>query len=221
MQTATDQRITGWVPGIPSIPVETLLNSLKHHDKYTEGHCIRVGETSHNIARTLATELSLPKEFTIIAGLGGIIHDIGKLSVPQEILGKPGKLTEEEYEEIKQHPVYGKEIIETHLDTNSHFRDEILDAVLHHHERYDGKGYPYGLKGKETPFIARVIAVADVIDAMRLNRCYQEARTTPEIIEELKKGRGTQFDPQIVDSVVDPHVANAVIRTPRHLYAGN
>ncbi|MDE7112963.1 MAG: HD domain-containing protein, partial [Acetatifactor sp.] len=126
-----------------------------------------------------------------------LMHDCGKIYIPDEILGKPGKLTDEEYETMKKHPVFGGDILR---DFNA--IDNIRTGAMFHHERYDGKGYPNGLAGEEIPLIARIIGVADAFDAMNSRRCYRNNLSEDVIISELKNNRGTQFDPHIADCLL-------------------
>jgi HD-GYP domain-containing protein (c-di-GMP phosphodiesterase class II) len=127
----------------------------------------------------------------------GMLHDVGKLGVPTQVLQKTGKLTDEEYAAIQLHPMRGLEIVR-----EIGFLDEALAGIMHHHERIDGRGYPMGLAGDEIPEFARVLAVADAFDAMTSTRSYRGARTVPEAIAELRKWAGTQFDPAFVDAFV-------------------
>lgn len=124
----------------------------------------------------------------------GLLHDIGKIGVPDSILSKPKKLTEEEYNIMKTHVDIGGEILKdfTHIKN-------VADGAKYHHERYDGKGYNTGLKGEEIPLTARIIGLADAFDAMTSNRVYRKAISMDHVIDELKKGKGTQFDPSLVD----------------------
>ena len=138
----------------------------------------------------------------------GLLHDCGKIGVPDYILGKPGKLTEEEFEKIKSHTVRGGEILSRFKSINN-----VSDGALYHHERYDGKGYPKGLKGEEIPLIARIICVADAFDAMNSNRIYREKLTHDYIINELNDNKGTQFDPHIADIMIELIEENKVKTT--------
>jgi polar amino acid transport system substrate-binding protein len=124
---------------------------------------------------------------------GALLHDIGKIGIPDSILFKPGPLTDEEFEFIKQHPVRGAELVRT----NNGLR-EIVPLIRHHHERYDGHGYPDGLQGREIPLEARILCVADSVQAMESDRPYRKALSRHEIISEIKENAGTQFDPVIV-----------------------
>ena len=137
------------------------------------------------------------KDIDLIA-LAGLLHDIGKIGIPESILDKPGKLTKEEYEIVKRHPEIGAEI----LSSIRQF-EEVVPAIRHHHERYDGRGYPDGLKGEEIPVMARIIAVADAFDAMLSKRPYRDALSLNSAVKELQRNKGSQFDPQIVDILLN------------------
>ncbi|MBI3814857.1 MAG: HD-GYP domain-containing protein, partial [Nitrospinae bacterium] len=132
--------------------------------------------------------------------LGGLLHDIGKLGTYEAILDKPGKLTDEEFKLIKQHPAKGAEI----LSPIKQIR-HVIPIVRHHHERYDGKGYPDGLKGEEIPMMARIMCIADSVDAMGADRPYRKGLSMDVIIGELKKCSGSQFDPKVVDVFLKLH----------------
>jgi len=170
--------------------VKSLAEALEAKDPYTNGHSKRVTE----VTVTLATEASLPELQLDRIRLAGLVHDIGKIGIPEQILHKPDKLTDAEYEMIKEHSVIGQRILRPII------RDqEVLRIVRHHHERYDGSGYPDGISGDAIPECVRLIAVADTYDAMTSNRPYRKA-LTPEIARELiVKGSGTQFDPEAVE----------------------
>ena len=130
--------------------------------------------------------------------ISGLLHDIGKIAVPEAILNKPGKLTDEEFEIMKSHPTRGAEIIgPLSLD------DEIVHGVLHHHERWDGKGYPQGLAGEDIPMMAAVMAVGDAFDAMTTDRPYRKGMSKEDAIAEVRKNKGTQFHPDAADAMVE------------------
>jgi len=169
--------------------IEALIQAIEAKDPYTSGHSRMVTKYSLEIAKYL--ELS-PKQVEMIK-FCGLLHDIGKIGIKDTLLNKPSTLSREEYEVIKKHPVIGKKIIE-----KVEFLKEGLPLIYHHHERYDGKGYPDGLKGEEIPLLARILSVADAFDAMVSNRPYRKALSVEEAIGELKKNAGTQFDPLIV-----------------------
>lgn len=127
-----------------------------------------------------------------------LLHDIGKVGVSDAILGKPGKLTDDEFAVIKQHPVIGARIL-----MQSNYTQELVNVVMHHHERYDGRGYPEGLKGDDIPLGARIIAVADSIDAMTSRRCYRDAMSLDFCREEIEKNLGKMYDPAIGKVVLE------------------
>ncbi len=164
-----------------------LANAIDAKDKYTHGHSARVAEYSRKIAEFYGKSPAECDEIYQIA----LLHDVGKIGVPENIINKEGKLTEEEYEVIKQHPVLGAQI----LKSINEYPDLIIGA-RYHHERYDGKGYPDRLKGEDIPEIARIISVADAYDAMTSKRSYRDPIPQQSVREEIVKGSGTQFDPK-------------------------
>ena len=170
--------------------VETLRYTVEAKDPYPRGHSDRVSEFSVLIGK----KLGLPEEQLKILRIGGLFHDIGKIGIPDNILQKESKLTDDEYSEIKNHPSIGVHI----LGSAEIFKD-IIPIVKHHHERYDGRGYPSGLKGEEIPYIARIAAVADTFDAMTSKRSYRDALDLQVVKDEIKRCEGTQFDPEIAE----------------------
>ncbi|NUL07598.1 HD-GYP domain-containing protein, partial [Streptomyces lunaelactis] len=169
--------------------IRALVQAVDLKDKYTRGHSERVGRASVLIAR----ELSMDERRLEVLRFAGILHDVGKLGVPTRVLRKDGPLTPEERRVIELHPEYGHEMVR-----GIGFLGEARAAILHHHERLDGSGYPYGLAGGQIPEFARVVAVADAFDAMTSTRSYRRARPVGEALEELRRCAGTQFDPQMV-----------------------
>ncbi|MFF1839097.1 HD-GYP domain-containing protein [Streptomyces sp. NPDC058231] len=169
--------------------IRALVQAVDIKDTYTRGHSERVGRASVLIAR----ELGMAEERLEVLRFAGILHDVGKLGVPTRVLRKDGPLTPEERRVIELHPEYGHEIVR-----GIGFLGEARAAILHHHERLDGSGYPYGLSGREIPEFARVVAVADAFDAMTSTRSYRRGRPVPAAVEELKRCAGTQFDPRMV-----------------------
>jgi HD-GYP domain-containing protein (c-di-GMP phosphodiesterase class II) len=150
------------------------------------------------IAEGLARKLGWRGERLDALRLGGSLHDVGKIAVSSSVLRKPGPLTEEELAEIRTHPVAGARLIETVED----FRPA-LPYVLHHHERWDGGGYPHGLSGEEIPVEARLLGVADAFDAMTSDRSYRPALSVEQALAELERCAGTQFDPELTETFVD------------------
>ncbi|MGY6022944.1 HD-GYP domain-containing protein [Streptomyces spinosirectus] len=173
--------------------IRALVQAVDIKDEYTRGHSERVGQASMMIAR----ELGLDDGRTEVLRFAGILHDVGKLGVPTRLLRKDGPLTPEERRVIELHPEYGHEMVR-----GIGFLGEARAAVLHHHERLDGSGYPYGLVGAQIPESARVVAVADAFDAMTSTRSYRRARPVPVALEELQRCAGSQFDPRMVTALV-------------------
>ncbi|MBP3953363.1 HD-GYP domain-containing protein [Bacillus suaedae] len=169
-----------------------LANALDSRDSYTWHHSENVSKYSLKIA----DKMNLSKDLCDIIRVGSLLHDIGKIGISEYILTKPGKLTDEEYNSIKTHPEIGYDIIK---HVSNFYENGVLDIVLYHHERYDGKGYPKGLKGNEIPLVARIVAVADTFDAMISKRVYRNEFDLNHTLEEISKNKGTQFDPEIVD----------------------
>ncbi|MFE9920840.1 HD-GYP domain-containing protein [Streptomyces sp. NPDC005774] len=173
--------------------IRALVQAVDIKDGYTRGHSERVGQASTMIAR----ELGMDDERTEVLRFAGILHDVGKLGVPTRLLTKDGPLTPEERRVIELHPEYGHEMVR-----GISFLGEARAAVLHHHERLDGSGYPYGLAGGQIPESARVVAVADAFDAMTSNRSYSRARPVPVALDELQRCAGDHFDPRMVEALV-------------------
>lgn len=172
--------------------ITTIANALDAKDTYSEGHSRRVAAYSAQLAEKLGLSEDEIRNIRIIA----LLHDIGKIGVPDSVLNKPGKLTDEEFALMKQHAVAGSEILKD-IDMIS----GIDIGTRYHHERYDGRGYPEGLKGEDIPYIARIIAVADSYDAMTSDRVYRKHLSDEQVMSELEKGEGTQFDPVIAQTM--------------------
>lgn len=170
--------------------IESLKNSLYEKHKETEIHTERVIEYSNKIGKEMGLSISVLDELELIASL----HDIGKIGIPEEILTKQGKLTNEEFDIMKTHVDKGFRIAQT-----SSALAHISRGILTHHERYDGTGYPLGLKGEEIPLTARIVSIADSYDAMISHRVYRKAMSKEAAIEEIRKNKGTQFDPKIAE----------------------
>ncbi|GHB23245.1 HD-GYP domain-containing protein [Streptomyces chryseus] len=169
--------------------IRALVQAVDIKDKYTRGHSERVGRASVMIAR----EIGMEEDRVEVLRFAGILHDVGKLGVPTRLLRKDGPLTPEERRVIELHPEYGHEMVR-----GIGFLGEARAAILHHHERLDGSGYPYGLAGGQIPEFARVVAVADAFDAMTSTRSYRRARPVDTALRELERCAGTQFDPRMV-----------------------
>ena len=171
--------------------IRTISETLAARDPYTAGHQRKVSE----LAAAIAREMGLPEEQVHGIELAASIHDLGKIHIPAEILSKPGKLNDIEYMLVKTHPQAGYDILK-----DVRFPWPIAEIVLQHHERMDGSGYPRGLKGDEILLEARIIAVADLIDAMSSHRPYRPARGIKEAMAELRRTRGTLYDADAVDA---------------------
>ena len=170
-----------------------LAEAIDHCHQFTQCHAERTALW----ARRLALDLDLESSLVSQIAMAGRLHDIGKVVVPQEILLKPERLTAEDWQMVKRHPIFGAVLMEP----VEQFRN-IIPAVRYHHERFDGKGYPDGIGGEEIPFMARIISVADAYTTMTDGRVYRRASTPQEAADELIRCSGTQFDPQIVEVMV-------------------
>lgn len=171
--------------------IKMLIRIINAKDKYTYGHSERVGR----YAVWIAEKMDLPEDEIQTIKMGAFLHDIGKIEISRGVLMKRGPLNEEEFELIKKHPLWGAGIIKAVESLN-----QTLPLIKFHHERFDGNGYPKGLKGTQIPLHARILAVADSYDAMTSNRPYRKRKTVGEAVEELKKCAGTQFDPEVVEA---------------------
>ncbi len=174
--------------------MNTFISFIDAKDPYTRGHSKRVAMYAAEIAK----RMGLSEDEIQNIYYAGLLHDAGKISIPDAVLNKPGKLTPEERELIQNHTVAGGKM----LKQLSSIRG-IRETALYHHERYDGKGYPEGLKGDSIPLYARIVGVADSYDAMSSNRVYRRHLNKDDIIEEIQQGSGSQFDPDIVKYMVD------------------
>jgi HD-GYP domain-containing protein (c-di-GMP phosphodiesterase class II) len=172
--------------------LQALMLSLDAKDSYTRGHSDRV---SH-LARMIAMELELTPEEIDLVATAGLVHDLGKIGVPENVLRKPTRLTNEEFCLIKLHPDIGRKIVQ---EIPLMFR--AVPSVLHHHERWDGMGYPRGLKGEAIPLFARILSVADAFDAMSSPRCYKDPISIDFVLAEIERCKGTQFDPEVVEAL--------------------
>ncbi|MCD6408249.1 HD domain-containing protein, partial [bacterium] len=173
--------------------IEAFGKTIEARDPYTAGHQLRVAEISCLIGK----EMGLEERKLRALEIAGRLHDIGKIGVPSEILTKPGKLTEEEFDLVKKHPVIGYEILKT-----IPFNLPVAKIVLQHHERIDGSGYPYGLKDGQILLEARILAVADTFEAMVSHRPYRPAHSVEEVIKEMEKGKGKKYDKRVVSALL-------------------
>jgi HD-GYP domain-containing protein (c-di-GMP phosphodiesterase class II) len=167
-------------------------------DGYTHRHSERVAA----FGVKLAGELGLPPEYRGIIELSGLLHDVGKIGVPDAILNKPGKLTEEEFAEMRKHPGHGAAILS---NIESAKVTQLLPGVKCHHERWDGAGYPDGLKAEDIPLLGRILSVADFLDALTSDRAYRKGLTFSEVVAMIQEQSGRAFDPQVVDAAVRLH----------------
>ena len=175
---------------VSNAAIMSIAKAVDAKDVRTSQHSSRVSRYSEMLARHLGFTDAECENIRKAA----LVHDIGKIGIPDAILNKPGKLTDEEYATMKTHVSKGAEILK-----DITFIDHVVDGALYHHERWDGKGYVHGLKGEEIPLYGRIIGVADAFDAMTANRVYRNHLDKDEVIAELKRCRGTQFDPEIDD----------------------
>lgn len=174
--------------------IQTLRYTVEAKDSYTRGHSDRVSEFSV----LLGKYLGLSDNDLRILRIGGLFHDIGKIGVPDSVLLKEGKLTDDEYSEIKNHPSIGKQIL-----SNATIFKDMIPIVYHHHEKYNGTGYPEQLSGEQIPYLARITAVADTFDAMTTKRSYRNALPLDVVRAEIEKCSGSQFDPEIAKKFLE------------------
>ena len=188
---------------------EALVGAIEAKDKYTAGHSQRVADVACRLARHLGWGDEPLEELR----LGAVLHDIGKIGINDAIINKPGKLTEEEMEAVRQHPLIGARIIGAIPGS-----EELVRVILHHHERHDGSGYPTGMAGPNIPEAARIVAIADVYDALASARSYRPAFPPHQVIAMMAQGRGSLFDPELLDtfvSIIGPdHDSEALPHAP-------
>ena len=174
--------------------IQTLRYTIEAKDIYTRGHSDRVAAYSVLIGK----KVGLSEQDLKTLQIGGLFHDIGKIGVPDSIIQKEGRLDDNEYSQIKQHPNIG-----VHILSNASIFKDILPIVEHHHEKYDGTGYPSRLAGEDIPYLARITTIADSFDAMASKRAYRDSLPLEKIISEFMRCRGTQFDPKLDDIFID------------------
>ena len=179
---------------IKSNILNSLLKTLSEKSQETSSHSNRMAGLARKLAKKIDLSQNKINKLTLIAKL----HDIGKTVIPETILNKKEKLTEQEWKEIRTHPAVGQRI----LNATEEF-SHIAEEVLSHHEKWDGSGYPRGLKGDQIPLLARIIAVVDAYDVMTTEQVYQQALSKKEALQEIKENAGTQFDPGLAEIFVE------------------
>lgn len=184
------------IPMFAESYVRSLLQNLLAHDPVTQAHCVRVSQMALSVAQNM--ELNLLEQ--AVCMYSGLLHDVGKIKIPLEILNKPGKLTDDEYAIVKRHTQYGVELIGS-LTVLPFFK-KVSEAILYHHERIDGKGY-FGVQEKDIPLASKIILVVDTVDAMTEDRAYRKGLSLDVACEELIRCSGTQFDASIVESFLN------------------
>ena len=182
--------------------LDALVTAVDTKDRYTHCHSQDVLSYSLEIARVLGLDEKTQHTIAVAA----LLHDVGKIGVPDHILRKPGKLTEEEFAAIQKHPMMGAAIVGAVPGF-----EETLDCVRHHHERWDGGGYPFGLRGEETPLLARLMAVADAFSAMTTDRPYRQGMDEARALAILEAGAGTQWDPVCVRALIQARSRRAPV----------
>lgn len=178
--------------------IHQLAADIEEKDGYTLNHCSRI----QRLSDLVGDRLGLSSDDLITLTYGAFLHDIGKVKIPSKILQKPGKLTSSEWKVVKEHPIFGAEILR---ETGFAYLEKAIPIVEQHHERWDGKGYPYGLKGEEISIGASIVSVVDAYDAMVSDRIYCTSLTKEEALEEIVRNRGTMYRPEIVDAFVEIH----------------
>ncbi|HEY1017334.1 MAG TPA: HD domain-containing phosphohydrolase [Herpetosiphonaceae bacterium] len=172
----------------------TLASTVEARDPYTEGHLRRLAEYSHALALAYGCDPATAR----MIRYGGMLHDIGKIGISEAVLQKQGPLTDEEYEEMKRHPEIGAHIVEP-----MRFAVHVGPMILHHHERWDGRGYPRGIAGEAIPLGARIISVVDSYDAMITDRPYRQGLPVDEVVRRLRASSGSQWQSELVDTFID------------------
>jgi len=190
--------------------LRALTSSIDAKDPYTCGHSERVAL----IGKAVAQQMNLPPVEVERVYLCGLLHDIGKIGVPEATLRKPGRLTDEELEDVRLHPIIGSQIISSIKEM-----DQVVPGVLHHHERWDGKGYPAGLAGEQIPLSARILCVADTLDAMTSDRPYRGRMAIESAREEIIAQAGAQFDPQVVQALLQLDVIKLLSQSTQNIKA--
>lgn len=183
------------------LTIQTLAAAIEARDNYTGGHIERV----HRYSLAIADRMDVPQEDRQRLEIGAILHDVGKIGVPDSVLGKPGALTADEWQLMRQHPTIGAELL-----SKIPMLADALEVALNHHERWNGRGYPRGLEGPAIPLGARIVAVADSFDAMTTNRVYRRGRDVREAVDEIQRCSAVDFDPAVVEAFLSAWSAGAI-----------
>ena len=173
----------------------SLAKAAEFKDGDTGEHIVRIGVLSEHLGRLLGLDATFCEMLRYAAPM----HDVGKIGIPDSILKKPGKLSEQEWDEMKRHPEYGARILS---GSGVALFDLAAEIALHHHEKFDGSGYPRGLRGTEIPISGRVVALIDFFDALTMKRCYRDALSDDEALSMIKEGAGSHFDPELVNLLI-------------------
>lgn len=181
----------GDIPERAYSAVTDILDAVRDKDHLTAEHCVRVGQYS----RAMAEFLGLNEFEQSIAEYAGTLHDVGKILIPSAILHKPGPLNDQEFTTMKHHPVWSASTLTPHLEEE--FFQRVLPGVMHHHERFDGRGYPDKLEAEDIPLMARIVAMVDTLDAITQTRSYRKHQSFEYVISEVKRCSGKQFCPQV------------------------
>jgi putative nucleotidyltransferase with HDIG domain len=190
-----EETVNGFVKSVVCNPNALMwLTRIKNRDEYTAEHCLRVAILSIAFGR----HLNLPEEDLCLLGMCGMLHDVGKMVIPDEVLNKPGRLTPDEYKIMKRHAIEGAKL----LCDQSGLDSCVITTAKHHHERLDGKGYPSGLTAEKIPLYTRMVTIVDAYDAISSARCYKPAKTPAEALKIIYENRGSQFDPDLLQHFI-------------------
>ncbi len=196
-------RLLGEIERLLLDTVRAIAATIDAKDGYTHRHSERVA----TLASRIAAELGLGADQQELAELSALLHDVGKIAVPDSILNKPGRLTVDEFAEMRKHPAHGARIL---ANIKSPLVAAVLPGVQYHHEKWDGSGYPEGLSGSRIPLLGRLLGVADFLDALTSARAYREPKPLGDVVQLIAQGAGVQFDPDIAEAVVRLHARGAL-----------